>query len=255
MQARKSLEKYMILALFAAVMSTALKIAAYKLTHSVGILSDVLEGGSQLLTAVLGLGAVVYAATPPDGEHNFGHKKIEFFAGGLEGLTILATAVLVGFEAIKKLTHPSLPENVSLGASYVAVATVINLAIGWVLIKTGKENENLVLETDGQHLMSDVYTSLGVIVGVIVAKTSGIGIFDPLVAIAVALYILVIGWSLIKRAFDGLMDKGLPIREVKVIKTIIEENLGVTMSYHTLRTRKSGSERFVDYHLVVPGEK
>jgi cation diffusion facilitator family transporter len=188
-----------------------------------------------------------------DASHTYGHEKIEFLSSGLEGGLILAAAVTIAWYAVGRLITPQPPEQLGLGIALSAVAAAINGLIGLLLLRVGKRHGSIVLEADGKHLMTDVWTTGAVIVGLAVVWFTGKPIYDPLIALVVAVNILWTAGDLLWRSFNGLMDHALPEEELAKVRAAIEANLGPRMDYHALRTRQAGAHRFVDFHLLVPG--
>ena len=245
---------FVLLSLAAAVVSVTLKFAAYRLTNSVGLFSDAIESLANVVAALTALFALWYAAKPADRTHPYGHQKIEFFASGIEGGLILVAAVLIALSAVGRFLHPVMPETLGRGMAMVMVSTVINFAVGYLLLREGRRADSIVLEADGHHLMTDVWTTIGVVAGLLLVLWTDEPRFDSVLAILVAANILRVGVSLLRRSFDGLMDHALSSGEDAKIRAAIEEELLPGMKYHALRTRRSGNRRFVDYHLLVPGK-
>ncbi len=236
--------KYPIfLSIAAAVMTIGLKAAAYFLTDSVGLLSDALESLVNFVAAVTAYLSLLYAAKPVDRSHTYGHEKIEFFSSGLEGVLIFVAA----------LVWPTPLEPLGLGLLLACGAALINGAVGLLLVRVGRRHRSIVLEADGRHLLTDVWTSAAVLAGLGLVWLTGRQVLDPLVALAVAANILWTGFDLIKRSFNGLMDHALPGAEQAKVRAAVEAHLGPHMAYHALRTRQAGARRFVDFHLLVPG--
>lgn len=242
-----------LLSLAVAIVNVALKFFAYHVTGSIGLLSDAVESGVNVVAAGTALFALWYAAQPADESHPYGHEKIEFFSSGIEGGMIILAAGAIFWTSFGRLLRPSAPENIGAGVLVALVATALNFVVARVLLRTAKSADSLVLEADGHHLMSDVWTSVGVVAGLSLASATHLPILDPLMAIAVALNIVRIGASLVRRSFDGLMDRALEEREVEAVRGAIATNLAPEMTYHALRTRRAGGRRFADYHLLVPG--
>ena len=245
---------FVLLSLVAAMLSVTLKFAAYRLTNSVGLFSDAVESLANVVAALTALFALWYAARPADRTHPYGHQKIEFMASGVEGGLIVVAAVLIGISAIQRLTHPVMPETLGRGMVLVLISTAINYGVGYVLLREGKRADSIVLEADGHHLMTDVWTTVGVVAGLLLVLWTKETRLDSLVAILVAGNIIRVGVSLLSRSFDGLMDHALDPAEDAKVRAAIEEELLPGMKYHALRTRRSGNRRFVDYHLLVPGK-
>ena len=242
-----------LLSLGVAILNVALKFAAYRLTGSIGLLSDAVESGVNVVAALTALFALWYAAQPADESHPYGHEKIEFFSSGIEGSLIVGAAVAIAWASGARLFHPSPPENIGAGVAVALVATALNFVVARVLFKTARESDSIILEADAQHLMSDVWTSLAVVVGLSLVSATHLPILDPLLAMLVAVNIARIGFSLVRRSFDGLMDRALDKDETERIRTAIGAHLEKGMTYHALRTRRAGGRRFADYHLLVPG--
>ncbi len=243
-----------ILSVLAAVVTLALKYTAYALTGSVGLLSDALESFVNLAAALTALGCLWYAAKPVDPSHTYGHEKIEYFSSGLEGMLILFAAAGIAWYATQRLF--ALPELDQLGVgSLIALgALLINLVVARILLRVGRRTGSIVLEADGQHLMTDVWMSLAVVAGIGLVALTGWQIFDPLIALTVAVAIVWTALTLIARSFNGLMDHALPEPEQTAVRAAIHTLLGPGMHFHALRTRQAGPRRFVEFHLLVPGQ-
>jgi cation diffusion facilitator family transporter len=231
-----------------------LKFYAYRVTGSVGLLSDAAESAVNVVAALTALFALWFATVPADPSHPYGHEKIEFFSSGIEGGLILVAAIAIAAQAILRLLNPTMPTEVGLGTGVAIVAAVINFVVARLLLRTAKTADSIVLEADGHHLMTDVWTSIGVVAGLWLAVSTGHAWLDPLLALLVAANIVRIGYSLLRRSFDGLMDRALEADEVTRIRNAIEASKGDDMTYHALRTRRAGSRRYADYHLLVPGD-
>jgi cation diffusion facilitator family transporter len=242
-----------LLSLLAAIVTVALKFTAYRITGSVGLLSDAVESLVNVLAALTALGSLWYAALPVDATHTYGHEKIEYFSSGLEGMLILVSAVGMAWYAIVRLAAQELPEQLGLGGALSLVAALINLAVAWLLIRVGKARRSIVLEADGRHLLTDVWTSAGVLVGLLLVHLTQLVWLDPAIALLVALHIVWSGVDLVRRSFNGLMDHALPVAEQTSVRSAIEAHLEPGMDYHALRTRQAGARRFADFHLLVPG--
>lgn len=242
-----------LLSVLAALMTIGLKTTAYLLTGSVGLLSDALESGVNLFAAVTAYFALRYAHRPVDANHTYGHEKIEFFSSGLEGLLIVLAGGGTAWIAIDRLVHPAPITSLGLGTAISLSASVINLAVGLVLVRTGRRNNSIVLEADGKHLLADVWTSVAVISGLIIVWISGFYVLDPIIAILVGLHIAYTGIHLIRRSFDGLMDHALSSGDQERLRSTIRENIPSGTTFHALRTRQAGARMFADFHLLVPG--
>jgi cation diffusion facilitator family transporter len=251
----KSLKKFIYLAIAAAVATIALKLFAYFLTGSVGLFSDALESGVNLIAAVVALFMITLAEKPADEEHAYGHYKAEYFSSAIEGGLIVLAAFSIIWSAIPRIIHPQPLENVGIGLLVSLGASVINLAVGLVLIKNGKKNHSITLEADGKHLMTDVYTSVGVLIGIGVVKISGWLVLDGIVAIGVALNIVWTGYQLMRRSALGLLDSSIPEDERLKITIALDAYKEQHLEYHSLMTRQAGQRKFVSLHVLLPGKR
>ena len=242
------------LAIVAAVATMALKFGAYAVTGSVGLLSDAVESSANLVAALTALFALWYAVRPVDRSHNYGHGKVEFFAAGVEGVLILVAGAGIMWSAGGRLLEPRSVEAFGVGLSVSLVATAINLMVARVLLRVARERRSLVLDASGRHLMTDVWTSVGVVGGLALVWFSGIDWVDPLIALAVAVNIVWTGFSLLRTAVDGLMDRALPPLDEARVRLAVAAELEEGETFHALRSRQSGGRRFVDFHLLVPGD-
>jgi cation diffusion facilitator family transporter len=249
----QNLRRLMALSVVAAVLTMALKLAGYWLTGSVGMLSDALETVLNVIAALTASFSLWYAAQPVDVGHTYGHRKIEFFSSGLEGALIFGAAVAIAWYAIHRFLQPEAPQAIAAGAVVLLVSSVINLAVARVLIRVGRAHRSIVLEADGRHLMADVWTSAAVLAGLVLVQLTGQVWIDPAVALLVAVNIARSGIDLMRRSFNGLMDHSLPAEEQARVRAAIEGHLQPGMDYHALRTRQAGTDRFADFHLLVPG--
>ncbi len=244
---------YAWLSVVTSLVTIVFKFAAYHVTGSVGLLSDALESFVNLAAALVALGVLTYAEAGPDKEHNFGHDKAEYFASGIEGTLILVAAIGIVWSAVPRLIAPLAVEQVGLGMVLSAVATLANMLCAWLLLSAAKAHRSITLEADARHLISDVWTTAGVVAGVLLATWSGWLILDPLVAIAVALRILWTGGDLLRQSFDGLMDRAIPDDEHAKIVEVLERYRAQGCDYHQLRTRQAGKRSFVDVHILMTG--
>jgi cation diffusion facilitator family transporter len=243
-----------ILSILAAVLTLGMKSAAYGLTDSASLLSDAAESLVNLVAAVTAFACLWYSALPVDSTHTYGHEKIEFFSSGLEGILILVAAGGIIWYAIDRIVH--LPESLpqlEVGAMISFAASLINLVVAVILIRVGRRTRSIILEADGQHLMTDVWTSFGVVIGLVLVRITGWVVLDPILALVVAVNIIWTAWGLIARSFNGLMDHALPESEQHAVRSAIEALMRPGMHYHALRTRQAGARKFVDFHLLVPG--
>jgi cation diffusion facilitator family transporter len=248
-----SLARYAWLSIGAALATIALKGSAWWLTGSVGLLSDALESFVNLAGALMALLMLNVAAQPEDKNHTYGHGKAEYFSSGFEGLLILFAAVGIGVSAIERLLHPQPIEQVGIGLTISVAAALINFSAGRVLFAAGRQHHSITLEADAQHLMTDVWTSVGVIVGVGAVALTGWLWLDPLLALLVALNIVWTGWHLLRRSADGLMDIALPSEQHEAVLGVLEIYTRQGIEHHALRTRQSGARSFVEVHVLVPG--
>jgi cation diffusion facilitator family transporter len=249
----RSLTRFAWLSIAAAVATIGLKGGAYLLTGSVGLLSDALESLVNLAAAVVALAALSVAARPPDEDHAYGHDKAEYFASGVEGALILVAAASIGYSAVDRLLYPAPLERVGIGVVISLVATAINVAVARVLLRAGRQYSSITLEADARHLMTDVWTSAGVVVGVVLVAATGVSWVDPLIALAVAANIIRSGVGLVGRSAQGLMDTALPAGERSAVLRVLERYTEQGVQVHALRTRRSGARRFVSFHVLVPG--
>jgi cation diffusion facilitator family transporter len=251
---RSHLTRYAWLSIVAAVATIALKGAAYALTGSVGLLSDALESLVNLAGALLAFSMLSLAATPPDEEHAYGHSKAEYFSSGVEGMLILVAAGSIAIAAIGRLLNPRELEAIGVGLVVSVAASLINLGVALVLLQAGRRYQSASLEANGHHLLTDVWTSAGVLAAVGLVAVSGWQILDPVIALLVAANITFTGVKIMRNSALGLLDTALPAEEIERIKVAIEGELPEGARYHALRTRQSGARRFVSMHVLVPGD-
>jgi cation diffusion facilitator family transporter len=249
----RSLERFAWLSVAAALATIGLKTIAWRVTGSVGLLSDALESIVNLAAALLALSMLRLAASPPDEEHPYGFSKAEYLAAGIEGALIVLAAAGILLTALPRLVNPAPLDAPVLGLSISAGASLINLGVAIVLLRAGRKYRSIALEADGRHLMTDVWTSAGVILGVGLVFATGWLRLDPLVALAVAAHIVWTGVGLVRRSASGLLDAAIPQADRDAIQQILEEysrHAGVT--FHAFRTRRAAKRRFVSFHLLVP---
>ena len=249
-----SLTRYAAVSIAAAVATILLKGGAYVLTGSVGLLSDALESLLNLLAAVVALIALSVAARPADEDHAYGHNKAEYFSSGFEGGLILVAAVSIAYLAVRRLLQPQAIEAAGEGLGVSAAASVINLVVARVLFRAGRQHGSVALEADAHHLMTDVWTSVGVIAGVGAAALTDWRLLDPLVALAVAANIVRTGVQLLRRSALGLLDTALPEPTRKEIQAVLDAHATEGVHYHALRTRQAGRWHFISFHVLVPGD-
>ncbi|MBA4419635.1 MAG: cation-efflux pump [Anaerolinea sp.] len=251
---RSKLTRYAWLSIAAALLTITLKTVAYLLTGSVGLLSDAVESIVNLVGALMALGMLTIAALPPDENHSYGHSKAEYFSSVVEGVLILVAAGSIGYAAIVRLINPRPLEQLGIGIFISVLASLINLGVSRVLMKAGKQYNSITLEADAQHLMTDVWTSAGVLAGLgIVALTKWLPL-DPIMGLVVAVNIVWTGFNLIRRSVSGLMDVSLPETDQKAMHAVLEKYRQQGVEFHAVRTRQAASRRFISIHVLVPGE-
>ncbi len=253
MSPRDGLTRYAWLSVLTAIVIILLKVGAYWLTGSIGFLSDALESGANIIAAVITLVALTVAARPPDREHTFGHSKAEYLSSGAEGTLILVAAVVIAVQAVQRLLAPQPLAQVGLGVAVSAVAAAVNFGVARVLLRAGQRHRSAALTADAQHLLTDVWTSLGVIVAVTLVGLTGWLWLDPVIGLLVALQIILTGLKLVRLSINGLLDVSLPADEVARVTAVLDGYVPRGVGYHALRTRQAGAQRFVSFHLLVPG--
>jgi cation diffusion facilitator family transporter len=247
------LRRPILLSIAAGFITLALKSAAYFVTDSVGLLSDAVESVVNLLAACTAYLSLWYAARPVDESHTYGHEKIEYFSSGLEGMLIGVASISIAVVAIQRLLDPRPLVSLGPGLAISILAAAVNGAVALVLLRAGRKYGSIVLEADGQHLMTDVWTSVAVVGGLALAGLTHVQVLDPLLALAMGVNILRTAVGLVIRSFNGLMDHALPEHEQQAVRAVITSQLGPGMDFHALRTRQAGTRRFADFHLLVPG--
>ena len=248
------LERYAWLSIAAAVVTIALKAGAFALTGSVGLLSDAAESLVNLGAGVIALVALRVAARPPDYNHDYGHGKAEYFSAGAEGLMIFVAAAVILYTAVHRLLNPVALEKLGWGLLIVAVASVINGLVAVVLLRAGRAHRSVTLVADGKHLLTDVVTSAGVIVGVLLVALTGWGPLDPIVAIVVGVNILVTGYRLVSSSVTSLLDAALPAQDMAALHAALEGVRVPEVEFTEIRTRESGRQRFVSLTVRLPGD-
>ena len=245
---------FALLSIAAALATIALKALAWWITGSVGLLSDALEGTINLVGAVVALVMLGIAARPPDDDHAFGYSKAEYFSSGIEGTLILLAALAIAWTAVERLIAPRPLENVGAGLVVSAAASFVNFVVALRLTAAGRRYRSIALEADARHLMTDVWTSAGVIVGVAAVWLTGWNRLDPLIALAVAVHIVWAGYHLMRRSFQGLLDRALPEGELRILNGILDRHRAQGMDFHAVRTRQAGARSFVTLHVLVPAD-
>ena len=249
-----SLKRYAWLSIAAAIATILLKGVAWWLTGSVGLLSDAIESFVNLAGALIALGMLTLAERPADDGHAYGHGKAEYFSSAFEGFLILLAALSIGYTAIERLLHPQSLDAVGIGLMVSVVASVINFATARTLMAVGRQHNSITLEADAHHLMTDVWTSAGVIGGVGLVWITGWLWLDPAIALLVAVNIVWTGWQLMRRSATGLMDGSLPPEKLAEIEVVLARYRQQGLAFHALRTRQAGSRAFVVVHVLVPGD-
>jgi len=248
------LTRFAWLSIAAALLTIGLKSGAYLLTGSVGLLSDAAESLVNLVAAVVALVALHVAARPADDNHNFGHGKAEYFSAGIEGLMIFVAAGFILVSAVQRFLHPIALESVGLGLAISLVATAVNGAVGLLLLRAGTLHRSVTLTADGKHLLTDVWTSVGVIVGVLLVALTGWQRLDPIVAAIVGVNILVTGFRLVSQSVTSLLDAALPAEDLARVNAVLDRMRTTDLDFADLRTRESGRHRFVSLTVLVPAD-
>ena len=245
--------RYAWLAIGASIATLLLKTAAWRLTGSVGLLSDAVESIVNLVAGVMALAMLTLAARPPDEQHAYGHTKAEYLASATEGGLILVAAAGIAWAALKRLSQPTALEQVGFGLAVSVAASLVNLAVGWILLQAGRRHSSIALEADARHLFTDVWTSAGVLVGVGAVWTTGWRRLDPIVALFVAANIVWTGVSLLRRSTSGLLDATLAPAEQAAVQRVLDRYGDTGIRFHAVLTRQAGARRFVSMHVLVPG--
>ncbi|OGA23223.1 MAG: transporter [Betaproteobacteria bacterium RIFCSPLOWO2_02_FULL_67_26] len=251
---RSGARQFAVLSIAAAVATIALKTLAWWLTGSVGMLSDALEGTINLAGATVALTMIAIAARPPDEDHAFGYTKAEYFASGIEGALILLAAVAIAVVAVDRLVTPRPLEHVGSGLAVSVAASLINYAVARRLFEAGRRFRSIALEADARHLMTDVWTSAGVVAGVGAVGLTGWQRLDPLIALAVAAHIVWAGYGIMRRSVQGLLDHALPPEQLRVLEGVLDRYRARGVEFHALRTRQAGARSFVTLHVLVPAD-
>ncbi|TIH13078.1 cation transporter [Marinifilum sp. JC120] len=252
----ESPQKYIYYSIAASIITMFLKTWAWYVTDSVGLLSDALETLVNLSAALFALAVLTLALKPADDNHTYGHGKAEYFSSGAEGMLILIAAVGIVYASVERFMSPSVPQNLGIGLGIALLSSVVNYVTAKIMLKGAKVHDSIILEADAKHLLTDVWTSVGLVAGLgtMFFTPPSWAFIDPLIAMIMAGNIVFTGFSLIKKSYSGLMDNALPHEELLVIDAAVRSCGGEDVLYHGLRTRKAGSQRFVDFHLLLPGE-
>jgi cation diffusion facilitator family transporter len=250
---RSSLTRFAWLSIAAALVTIALKTAAWYITGSVGLLSDAVESIVNLIGGIMALAMLNVAARPADEDHAYGHSKAEYFSSGVEGGLILVAAISIGIAAVQRLITPKPLEAVGLGLAVSVVASLVNLAVALLLLHAGRKHNSITLEANAKHLLTDVWTSVGVIVGVIVVALTDWERLDPVVALLVGANIVWTGVNIVRRSISGLMDTVLSAEDLAAVRKVLRTFEQDGVQFHALRTRQAGVRKFVSVHVLVPG--
>jgi cation diffusion facilitator family transporter len=249
-----AVRKMALLSIATSVATIALKFSAWLITGSVSLWSDALESLVNLAAGLVALGAVTIAEQPADDRHTYGHDKAEYFSSGVEGALIVIAAVTIVWAAVHRLLEAQPLERLGLGLFIAFLASAANFTTARVMLKVARQHDSITIEADARHLLTDVWTSVGILAGLsVVMLVPQWRVLDPLMAIAVAVHIVVTGVGLLRRSVDGLMDAALPAVEVRQAETLIQQELPPEASFHALHTRKAGARRFLEFHILVPG--
>jgi cation diffusion facilitator family transporter len=252
---RDSLTRFAWLSIVAAVVTIGLKTAAYFLTGSVGLLSDAIESIVNLVGGVMALAMLTVAARPADEDHAYGHSKAEYFSSGVEGTLIVLAAVSIAVAGLPRFFHPKPLEQIGLGLAVSVVASLVNLGVALLLLQVGRRRESITLEANARHLLTDVWTSVGVLAGVGLVAVTDWEWLDPLVAFLVAANIVWTGIKIVRRSIAGLMDKAISAADLAVVQKVLDAYKAKEgVQFHALLTRQAGSKKFVSFHVLVPGD-
>ena len=246
------LTRFAWLSVGAAIITIALKAIAYFLTGSVGLLSDALESVVNLVAAIVALWALSVAAQPPDDDHSYGHDKAEYLSSGAEGALIIVAAISILVTAVRRLMIPQPIQEMDVGLAVSLFATLINFVVARILLRAGRQHHSITLEADAKHLMTDVWTSVGVVLGLLLTVLTGWTILDAVIALLVGVNIVISGVQLMRRSTLGLLDTAIPTEERAKVLAIMEHYRREGVEFHALRSRQSGARRFVSFHVLVP---
>ncbi|MFN3601374.1 MAG: cation diffusion facilitator family transporter [Dietzia sp.] len=250
-----TLKKFAWLSVATSIVTISLKLVAWWLTGSVGLLADAAESVVNLVASVVALVAITVSERPADDDHQYGHSKAEYFSAGVEGAMIFVAAAFILYTGVERLLNPVPIGSLGFGLAISVVAAVINGVVGTLLVRAGIRHRSPTLKADGKHLITDVVTSVGVVIGVALVWITGWEILDPIVAIAVGLNILFIGYKLVHESGMGLMDATLPEEDNRAIGAVLDRHRQPgRVDFHELRTREAGKWRFIEFHALVPGD-
>jgi cation diffusion facilitator family transporter len=251
---RAFLTRYAWVSIFAALLTMGLKTVAWYVTGSVGLLSEAVESIVNLAGGIMALTMLTVAARPPDDEHAYGHGKAEYFSSGVEGTLILLAAGSIGWAAVARLIAPKPLAAIGAGLAVAVVASLVNLGVALLLLRTSRKYDSITLEANAQHLLTDVWTSVGVVLGVGAASLTGWGWLDPVVALIVAANIIWTGVKIVRRSVAGLMDQAIPSGDLAAIQGRLDVYRRDGVQFHALITRQAGAQKFVSVHVLVAGD-
>lgn len=251
---RSSLTRFAWLSIAAAVITIVLKSVAYFITGSVGLLSDAVESVVNLVGGIMALAMLTVAARPADEDHAYGHGKAEYFSSGVEGSLILVAAISIAVAAVMRLVTPKPLHELGMGLAVSVAASVVNLVVALMILRAGRQHNSITLEANARHLLTDVWTSVGVLGGVGAVALTGWQRLDPVVALLVAANIVWTGVGIVRRSIGGLMDKALGAVDVATVRKVLDGYVAGGVQFHALRTRQAGARKFVSIHVLVPGE-
>jgi cation diffusion facilitator family transporter len=253
-ETRKSLTRFAWLSIGAAVVTIGLKTTAYLITGSVGLLSDAVESLVNLLGGIMALAMLTIAARPADEDHAYGHGKAEYFSSGLEGGLILVAAISIAVAAVMRLITPKPLEELGVGLAVSLAASVVNLVVALLILRAGRKHNSITLEANAKHLLTDVWTSVGVVAGIALVVVTGWQWLDPVVALLVAANIIWTAMGIMRRSVGGLMDVSISATDLDAVRKIFQCYDADGVKFHALRTRQSGAQRFISVHVLVPGD-
>jgi cation diffusion facilitator family transporter len=251
---RAFLTRFAWISIAAALVTMGLKAGAYGITGSVGLLSDAIESLVNLAGGIMALAMLTVAARPPDEDHAYGHGKAEYFSSGVEGTLILIAALSIGVTAVRRLVTPRPLEAIGLGLAISVVASLVNLGVALVLLRAARRHDSITLEANARHLLTDVWTSVAVVVGVGAVAVTRWEWLDPLVALIVAGNIIWTGVQIVRRSISGLMDIAIPAADVAAIQRVLDVFRQGGVQFHALITRQAGAQKFVSVHVLVPDD-
>ena len=251
---RAALTRFAWISIVAAILTMGLKTAAYYVTGSVGLLSDAIESLVNLAGGIMALAMLTVAARPPDEDHAYGHGKEEYFSSGVEGTLILIAAVSIWVTAVQRLITPRPLEAIGMGLAVSVAASLVNLGVALLLLQASRKHNSITLEANARHLFTDVWTSVGVVVGVGAVGLTNWKWLDPVVGLVVAANIIWTGVKIVQRSIAGLMDKAIPAEDVAVIQKVLDGFRRDGVQFHALFTRQAGAQKFVSLHVLVPGD-